>query len=159
MLRRALSYQLILAVAVGPLLCCCSAGKTLAGSTSMPSGSVAPPARVPTERVSHSCCSQKHPPAEADSDQKSAPAKPGQPTGKCPCKDGTDKPQMTPAESTQSDLATLFRALAFDAVVPFASLVANEIVSEVACLDAGWRLGHTPSPTDELLYAHHNLRC
>jgi hypothetical protein len=159
MLRRALSYQLILAVAVGPMLCCCSAGKSLAGSPSTPPASTSAPAHAPAARVLHSCCSHKqHTPAKSDSGQKPAPAKPGQPTGKCPCKDGAGKPQVAPTELTQTDLATFLRSLTFDT---FVSLVfpAAETVSAPARLGGGECLNSALSPTDELLHAHHNLRC
>jgi hypothetical protein len=158
MWRRVLTYQLILAVAVGPLLCCCSVGKSLAGSP--PTGTPASaPARVPAERVSHSCCSHKHAPTKSDSGQKSAPAKPGQPAEKCPCKDGAGKTQLTQSESTQADISTFLRALAFDTLVSFVPLVLAEAAPQTDCSGAGGCLDHAISPTDELLYAHHNLRC
>ena len=115
------------------------------------------------EDQGHSCCSHKRTPAKSDSDQKPAPtkpvpSKPGQPTDKCPCKDGSGKPQLTQAEPTQADLSTFLRALTLDVSVPFASPVA-ETVSEADGLNAGRWPGHAPSPADELLYAHHKLRC
>lgn len=155
MWRRTLTYQLILAVAVGPMLCCCTVGKSLAGSPSTTPVS----APAPAERVSRSCCSHKHAPVQSDSGQKSAPAKPGQPAEKCPCKDGADKPQMTQAESTQADISTFLRALAFDTLVSFVPLVLAEAAPQADCSGAGGCLDHAISPTDELLYAHHNLRC
>lgn len=158
MFRRALTYQLILAVAVGPLLCCCSAGKVLAGS---------PPARTaqqttqtshaPVERVSHSCCSHKRTPSKPDSDHKSSPAKPGQHDGKCPCKDGGGK-QTVQAEPAQTSATTFLRTLALDAPVLFV-FPAVPVTLAVAGLDDASRTGRFTSPTGEILYAHHNLRC
>ena len=157
MLRRALTYHLILAVAVGPLLCCCSTGKASAGSTATGAPVSAPAsARVPAERISHACCSHKHTAPKPEPGQKHAPATPRQPAEKCPCKDGSGKPQLQ-AEPTQTDLAAFLRALAFDVVAPFVLPQVTEAVPEAAhrtterCLDS--------SPTDELLYAHHKLRC
>lgn len=158
MWRRALTYQLILAVAVGPLLCCCSVGKSLAGSP--PASGTPASDRAPVTQVSHSCCSHKHhAPSKSDSGQKSAPAKPGQPTGKCPCKDGTDKSQLAQAELTQADLSTFLRVLTLDTFISFASPAPVETAPEANGLDAGGFLDYSRCPTDELLYAHHNLRC
>lgn len=161
MLRRALTYQLILAVAVGPLLCCCSVGKVLAGSPSTSNAPVSSHTRAPAERVSHSCCSHKHQPSQSDPTQKSAPSKPGTPADKCPCKDGSsDQPQTTQAEPTQTSTATFLRFLALDAVAAFVSPGAGELAAadvggptDAQCLD------HFFSTAAELLYAHHNLRC
>ena len=155
MWRRALTYQLILAVAVGPLLCCCSAGKSLAGPPSAASPASSP-ARAPAEPVFHSCCSHKHAPAKSDSGQKPAPAKPGHPT-KCPCKEGGDK-QAVQVEPAQTAVTTFLRTLAFDAPVLFVCPVVL-VTLAVAGLDDASRTGRFTSPTGEILYAHHNLRC
>lgn len=154
MLRLALTYQLILAVAMGPLLCCCSAGKSLAGS---PSANSTQPAHVPTERVSHSCCSHKPAPAKSDSGHKSSPSKPTQPAGKCPCKEGGDK-QVTQVEPAKTSVSTFLRIFLLDAIVLFVSPVTPETLT-VADLDDASRLGRFTSPTGEILDAHHNLRC
>lgn len=157
MLRRALTYQLILAVAVGPLLCCCTVGKSLASPPSTPYHSSP---RTPAERVSHSCCSHKHGPAKSDSDPKPAPTKPGHPTDKCPCKDGGSEPQTTQVEPTQSDVATFLRSLTLDTVAPFdvpTSFV--DVVSGLGGLDRRIDIGAPTLTTAELLYAHHMLRC
>jgi hypothetical protein len=151
MLRRALTYQLILAVAVGPLLCCCSAKASTAADAA-----VSAPDRVPAERIAHACCSHRHAPAKSDGGQKPAPAKPQQPAEKCPCKDGSAKPQLQ-AEPTQTALAAFLRALALDAVAPFVLPAVTEAAPEAAHRTTGRCLD--PSPTDELLYAHHKLRC
>ena len=161
MLRRVLTYQLILAVAVGPLLCCCTVGKVSAGSPSTSNAPVPSPSGVPAQRVSHSCCSHKHQSSKSDPTQKPAPSKPGTPADKCPCKDGSsDQPQTTQAEPTQTNTATFLRFLALDAVAAFGSRGAGELAAadvggptDAQCLD------HFFSTADELLYAHHNLRC
>ena len=156
MLRRALTYQLILAVAVGPLLCCCTVEKAFAGATATPSHSATSP--LATQRVSHACCSHKHVPAKPES-EKPASSNPGHPTDKCPCKDGSEKPQTLQADPTQTTLSTFLRAIALEVPVPFISLIAVETLSEAGSLDCrGWP-GHALLSTDELLYAHHNLRC
>lgn len=160
MFRRALTYQLILAVAVGPLLCCCSAGKVLAGSPPARTAQQTPTPKAdhaPVERVSHSCCSHKRAPAKSDSGHTPSPAKPGQPDGKCPCKEGGDK-QAVQIESAQTDVATFLRTLAFDAPVLFVCPVVL-VTLAVAGLDASRPTGRLTSPTGEILYAHHNLRC
>src|SRR5215470_5590908 len=113
MLRRVLTYHLILAVAVGPLLCCCSAGRA-AASPDTPVSS----APAPAEPVS-SCCSHKRTPATAPPAQKPAPAKPGQPPGKCPCKDRAAKSELLQSDAVPFALATLLRTLALDSVSLF----------------------------------------
>lgn len=160
MFRRALTYQLILAVAVGPLLCCCSAGKVLAGSPPARTAQQTPTPKAdhaPVERVSHSCCSHKRAPAKSDSGHTPAPAKPGQSDGKCPCKDGGGK-QTVQAEPAQTPATTFLRTLALDAPVLFA-FSAVPVTLAVAGLDDASRTGRFTSPTGEILYAHHNLRC
>ncbi len=155
MLRRALTYQLILAVAVGPLLCCCSAGKLLAASPPVSSHS-----HGPTERVSHSCCSHKHQHAKSDPSEKPAPSKPGHPADKCPCKDGSGEPQATQAESAQTGVSTFLRTLTLDLIAPFISSTIGETVASCGDgRDGGRCPPHHSLTTAELLYAHHNLRC
>ena len=161
MLRRALTYQLILAVAVGPLLCCCSAGKVLAGSPPLSKSPVPAGSRAPADRVSHSCCSHKQP-SKSDAGQKSAPSKPAAPADKCPCKDGSDQPQTTQAESTQTGIATFLRTLTLDldTVSPFGTPTALDAVVSGPGGSACWPGAVGPHlTTAELLYAHHNLRC
>ncbi|MCE9562393.1 MAG: hypothetical protein K8U57_10095 [Planctomycetes bacterium] len=155
MLRLALTYQLILAVAVGPMLCCCSAGKMLAASPSPHNTLGSSVNGPPAERVSHSCCSHKHQsPAE-----KSTPSKPDQPKDKCPCKDGSDKAPTTQAESAQPDVSTFLRILTFDHNPSFAPSGVEAVAYCVRELDGRWGGGHPLLTTSELLYTHHNLRC
>jgi hypothetical protein len=59
----------------------------------------------------------------------------------------------------QADLSTFLRVLTLDTLVSFVSLAPAEIVPEANGFEAGGFLEHALSPTDELLYAHHNLRC
>ncbi len=153
MLRRALTYQLILAVAVGPLLCCCSAWKALASSPTATSRG-----HVPFKPASPSCCSHKQAPAKPDPVQKQAPTKPGHPTDKCPCKDGTGKIPIAQPESTQTAVSTFLLALALHAV---ASLDAPATEAVGPSRDGAF-CSHGPGArltTSDLLYAHHNLRC
>lgn len=155
MLRLALTYQLILAVAVGPLLCCCSAGKALAAARST---SKSP--HVPAESGPRSCCSAKQQPAKSDPGHKSVPAKPGQPADKCPCKDGSVKAPTTQADTTQSDLSTFLRTLALDATGPSVHPASGVTLAWFVGGCDGMRcLDHPVLTTAVLLYAHHNLRC
>lgn len=163
MLRRALTYQLILAVAVGPLLCCCSVGKLLAGSHLTSCGmtsATSPRSNGPVERESHSCCSHKHQPADSDPGQQQNPVNPGQSKGKCPCKDGSGQPQTTQAESAQVSLSSFLRTLALDSVFTVDFPSASEILlSARSGLNEQQSSGHPQLTTAALLYAHHNLRC
>src|SRR5215207_3231433 len=125
MLRRSVTYLLILSVAAGPMLCCCTAGRLHAASPSHPesTSSKAPSSRP---KVSHSCCSQKQRVTDAEVGQKTSPTKPApqKPTEKCPCKDkdSTDKAKVSPQASTSADVNSLLRlALSFDVVNVFAA--------------------------------------
>ena len=160
MLRLALTYQLILAVAVGPLLCCCSAGKALAGSRSTSKAPASSPARVPAKPAVHSCCSPKHQPAKSDPGHKSAPSNHGRPAEKCPCQDGPGKAPTAQADSTHSDLSTFLRTLAFDTTGPSVHPSSGvTVASFVGGCDGTRCLDHPLLTTAELLYAHHKLRC
>ncbi len=154
MFHRALLFPLIFAMAVGPVLCCCSAGK--ASARSLPSDSHD---SVPI-RPGSSCCSHKQVPAQADQTEKSTPPKPGQPAEKCPCKDASSKPQTFHAESTLGELSTFLRLLTLDPVATCVTATAGESV--MSCPDGSDRRRGSHRArltTAELLYAHHNLRC
>jgi hypothetical protein len=150
MLRGVLTYQLILAVAVGPMLCCCSAGKSLAAVASAQR-------RVPAEPAS-SCCAHKSAPAKHTPAEKPNPAKHGEPTEKCPCKDGSGKPPAVQADPTPAALAALKLLALDDIAVTFA-------LPNVTCAPAGFGphtsggAGAAHLTTSALLYAHHKLRC
>jgi hypothetical protein len=133
------------------MLCCCSAGKTLAG-TSAPTK----PAPIPAKQVSRSCCAH-HAPAESDQtpSQKSE-HKPEQAPGKCPCKESATQPQLTQTELEQNDLSAFLRAL--DTPAPFAVIAVSEGATEANAHNEH-RLSDVLSPADELLYAQHKLRC
>jgi hypothetical protein len=140
---RALSYPLILAMAVGPVLCCCTAGRALAAANT-------PPATPAPAQPVKSCCSHKQKPATP----KPAPAKPEQ----CPCKDGAKKVQAVPTATSAADVNELLRAISLDSVNPGADAVER---SEVADRElAGAAVLPPPFPSSsELLFAHHRLRC
>lgn len=156
MLRLVLTYQLILAVAVGPLLCCCSAGKLLAGTPRSANNSSSRDQsriRVSEEAPPHSCCSHKHKTAPA-------PSKSDAPVDKCPCKDGSDPSHVTQAEPAETGTAAFLRFLALDAGAAFVSPGVGELAvsgvggpADAQCHD------HFFSTAAQLLYAHHNLRC
>lgn len=160
MLRLALTYQLILAVEVGPLLCCCSAGKLLAGPPRSPNSGPSS-GQVPVRSSAsapHSCCSHKHQPSS--SDRESHPSKPGAPADKCPCKDGSDSARTTQVESVHADVSSFLRLLTFETFAPFHVPSACLLVSAPAAgCDAGRGTDRHSLTTAVLLYAHHNLRC
>lgn len=157
MFRRVLTYQLMLAVAVGPMLCCCSAGQLLASIT--PSLAGAKPALQapipPTAPAARSCCAHKHKPAKPNGDH--GDPKPGD---KCPCKDGSDKPETVPTEMVSADVSALLRVLTLDFVAPFTTVFASCGLTPLGQDAVG-----SPHPnatllsTADLLFAHHNLRC
>ena len=158
MFRLFLTYQLIVAVAAGPLLCCCTTGRLLGSATAQPAGSVSSVQAPVSASNTHSCCSHKHhSPTPNPSDHAPDPSKA---PGKCPCKDGTETPQAVPAEFTAVDVSTFLQTVPLDALSPLV------IAGGSSCLS---QCGHGSSPargwnsalpsTDDLLFAHHNLRC
>jgi hypothetical protein len=159
MFRQLLTYQLILAVAAGPLLCCCTAGRLLA-SVAAPS-SPAPHAAVAAEATAP-CCAHKRPPAQPapdrkHSDEAPAPSKPGD---KCPCKDGSGKPQAVPAGAASAEFSTLLRAVAsLDLPTP-SGLDADLLPAPCGVESDQGRGPNAALPsTADLLFAHHNLSC
>ncbi|QEG27896.1 hypothetical protein GobsT_26600 [Gemmata obscuriglobus] len=159
MLRAALTYQLILAVAVGPMLCCCSAGKTLARPSASPPASTSVVQHASVESAPHACCAHRRVAREPAHDKAPAPTKPDAPCGKCPCKDAAGKAELTHIEVAQTDLSQFLRALGFDASLSFVLLALTVPVSEPSTNPSPRRAEHAPSPADQILYAHHNLRC
>lgn len=159
MVRAAITYQLILAVAVGPLLCCCTAGRALAGRPANSDGPRHAGPLTPGKPVTHSCCGHKRSAPQSASDQNPAPAKPSPPAGKCPCKDSVAKAELTQPETVDSNLSTFLRALTLDTYLLFGPFPATRLAHKTDARGVGGCPGHTPSVTEELLYAHHNLRC
>lgn len=163
MVRRALTYQLILAVAVGPLLCCCTSGRLLASLAPRPTApATVSHTSIPARHVTSPCCAHKHRSAKPDADHghggpKPAPSKPGE---KCPCKDGASKAKTAPSETLTSGISTTLRALTLDLLTPFLT-----VDSTVCLVLPGVHLGGPAGgsaallSTADLLYAHHNLRC
>ncbi|VTR95383.1 unnamed protein product [Gemmata massiliana] len=156
MLRRALTHCLIFAVVVGPLLCCCSAGKVSARSST--STSTALPDRLSIESTS-SCCAHKRAPAKAEHTEQSAPQKPAAPTEKCPCKSATDQSQTVQSEPTQSDLSTFLRLLALDVSALLDGPSTGDIALVLSGTSGERATDSSRLTTADLLYAHHNLRC
>ena len=157
MLRRALTYQLILAVAVGPLLCCCTAGRLLAKSVPQ---TPAAPAPVPVKTALTCCAHKKAAHSEETptaSDSKPAPSKPGD---KCPCHDPSGKVEKIAAEAAAVDVSAALRSLSLGVLAPFAVFA---IHTSHDLTITGWsfirRPGATGLSASDLLYVHHNLRC
>ena len=151
--RVLLAYPLIFALAVGPLLCCCTAGRVLGSSAPAPTNSPqSDPASKPIA-AGHPCCAHKQKKQQPAS-PKPSPFKPGQ----CPCKDGASKVQATPTAASGANQLEQSRPVSPDFLIPtsggglFAPLVegVNTTRYGPACL--------FPSASD-LLFSHHKLRC
>lgn len=144
MFRFVLIHQLVLALLVGPMLCCCTAARLEhePSRTSQPDDKSKP----------KHCCGE----SQSSDTGRSAPGdKPAEPE-KCPCK-------IAP----QADVAMPEQAVS-------AADVLTQIVAGLATLDHPVTL-HMPAlmgrptttfdtrsstlSTDDILYAHHNLRC
>ena len=153
MFRRMLTYQLILAVAVGPLFCCCTPGRLVASSHS--SG----PAPTAT-RITSPCCAHKHQKPSSDQGQSNQKPAPSKPSGKCPCKDDSGKAETIQSEVTSVDVSTFLRAVTLDYNATFAvgfctSCTAEFWLERTSALGSGASL----LSTDALLFSHHKLRC
>lgn len=162
MFRRVLTYQLILAVAVGPLVCCCTTAQLLAATVKDFSPAPASHSQVSKARVTSPCCAHKHERTKSKkdrdhSDHKHAPSKPGE---KCPCKDGSGKPEQIQTEVTSADATTVLRTLTYDLVFPFA-VVGGTSCSTQCGPETAVSRGPNASllSTADLLFSHHNLRC
>jgi hypothetical protein len=164
MLRRSVTYLLILSVAVGPTLCCCTAGRLHAA---LPSRLETTSSPVPVSRVkaTYSCCSHKQQSTDQEVGQTSSQSKPApqKPAEKCPCKDkdSADRLKFAPTEVASVDVKSLLRlTLSFDA----GSLLSPECFSLQApgtksLIDRSRGSNASLVSTYELLFAHHNLRC
>lgn len=158
MVRRALTYQLILAVAVGPLLCCCTGGRLLA-SPAPRSPARATASHPPTHRVTSPCCAHKHKPDAGHGQGGPKPA-PSKPADKCPCKDGTSKAKTAQTETLSPDVPTTLRSLTLDLLTPFLTVGSTACPALPGADRDGSPGGSAASlSTADLLYAHHNLRC
>lgn len=145
MFRLVLIHQLVLAVLVGPMLCCCTAARLGHDPVTTHSSN--------TESGPKTCCggrdSSSHESQTPGDKQPTAPAK-------CPCKDGPVKALAAP---TTSDATT-------DTIVSLSTgLVALYLP---VSLDDAYGTDHALPRSDDrssslstadLLFAHHNLRC
>lgn len=147
MFRLVLTYQLVLSLLVGPMLCCCTAARL-----GHESASAVRSQPVSEKSGRKSCCGEQK---SQGSGEKAPGEKPSDPS-KCPCKDGSAKAVSVPeTASTQADsLSLLGEALA--------------ALDLPACLDAVVTPLRVSQPVDggssflsvaDILFAHHNLRC
>ena len=161
MFRRVLTYQLILAVAVGPLFCCCTPGRLVASASSLPSSSKpASQSITPIARLSSPCCAHKHQPAKTNSDrghsdQNPAPSKP---SGKCPCKDDSGKSEKIQTGVASVDVSIFLRTVTLDLNATFVDCTSCQSQFGHVCCTAPWAYASLLS-TDDLLFSHHKLRC
>jgi hypothetical protein len=145
--RAVLAYPLIVAMAVGPLLCCCTAGRVLGSHAPAPTNAQRPAPCAKPVASGHSCCTHKQ---KKDKPAKPAPSKPGQ----CPCKDGASKVPAT--EATSSDQFEPARAVTLDYLVPTAGPERLVSFEEGVNCSGSARLFLSVS---DLLFTHHKLRC
>jgi len=163
MFRRALTYQLIFAVAAGPLLCCCTAGRLSASAVAQSAGSTAiSESSSPSVKIASPCCAHKHTPAAPDTDHNRPDHKPvpSKPVEKCPCKDGSGKPETIQTEVTSVDVSTFLRFVTHDLDLPDAIVGCTSCPTQIGKETSALR-GSCASrlTTADLLFAHHKLRC
>lgn len=170
MIRRLLTYQLILVVAVGPLLCCCTVERLRGAESSSPvsTNKTDPsPQTAPTEtaRASHSCCGHKKQKAEKPKHDNKSPEqhpleKPGE---KCPCKGKTtEQANVVAADGGSLQISAFVRAISV-LDQPFGVFLHTTppTLSLGVCGNAGdlRTCSATRLSTEDLLFVHHNLRC
>ena len=149
MLRLVLTHQLVLALLVGPMLCCCTAARLGHGSphTSLPNGKSKSNDK---SKPKHCCGSQS-----SDSGQSAPGDKPAE-SEKCPCKNAPQAVVAMPEQAaTSADVLTQFAAgLATlnHSVTPFAPAFTGRPTTSFGARSSNLS-------TDDILYAHHNLRC
>lgn len=144
MFRLVLTYQLVLMLLVGPMLCCCTSARLGHESKSM-----TPATAGKSQR--RGCCGE----IPTTNDAPKTPAeRPGTP-GKCPCKDGAKTVAVAPEASLVSTAALhLLASLDLFAILP----TRDDAPLSVAPSPRFDHRSSTLSASD-ILYAHHNLRC
>ena len=145
MFRLVLIHQLVLAVLVGPMLCCCTAAR-LGHDASAGQWSDAPSGRKPCCGGRDSSAPGSHAPGEQ---------RPSEPP-KCPCKDGPAKVVAVPeAPVSSADAVTLLTAGLVTLELPVG------LDATLGAARSAPRFDNRSSSlsTADLLFAHHNLRC
>lgn len=144
MLRLVVIHQLVLSLIVGPMLCCCTTARL---------GRDAKPDAYAASTANHShtqtCCGHGQTPKE------DGPSKPTDPA-KCPCKDSPAKVSVVPEATTQAADTLAVVWLGTAALDLPVSLELRPGLTRPAA-----RFTHRSSglSADDLLFAHHNLRC
>lgn len=144
MFRLVVIHQLVLSLIVGPMLCCCTTARL--------GRDVKSDARAATA-ADHSrtqtCCGHGRTPTE------DGPSKPTDPA-KCPCNDSPANVSAVPEATTQAADALAVVWLGTAALDLPASLELRPGLTRPAARFAHRSSGLSP---DDLLFAHHNLRC
>jgi hypothetical protein len=144
MFRLVVIHQLVLSLIVGPMLCCCATARL---------GRDAKPDARATASTDHShsrtCCGHGQKPSDGGRPKPTDPAK-------CPCKDSPAKTTTVP-EATVSATDTLSFVSAGTPALDLPVLLDQRPgLSRPAA-----RFNHRSAcpSADDLLFAHHNLRC
>ncbi len=146
MFRLVVIYQLVLSLLVGPMLCCCTAAQLGHDAERL--------SKAAGEPVRKHCCGQGQNPASGGNDAPSD-QKPGDPT-KCPCKDGTAQVVAVPeGKAWSADPLSLLTLVSTSFDLPSAFDALSRAARPAP------RFDHCASclSTEQLLFAHHNLRC
>jgi hypothetical protein len=148
MFRLVLIHHLVVSLLVGPWLCCCTTAQV--GLQNAFGG----PLKTGSTTQRKSCCGEP-----LKSDQKGGhKSSDGSHHGphKCPCKDG--KTQVATAPEVSVDTTSLLNLLSVWVTLPLTHGILDNasLVLRSSHLQDFGRLALT---TDDLLYAHHNLRC
>lgn len=139
MLRLAVVLELVLSLALGPVLCCCTATRLSQGPTAD-----ARPTTSNTGSPRKSCCAPPAKPADGD---RRAPTGPVE----CPCKNAS-------ADATAPEVPAGPAALHFDAPTRAFALPSERAPSARRAAPP-FALRSSSMPASDLLDAHHKLRC
>lgn len=144
MFRVVLIHQLVLSLLVGPMLCCCTAAR-LGHEPARTSQSDGKPDRK-------HCCGEPRP---TDDGHQAPGGKPGGPE-KCPCKDSPRTEVVTPeTPAAAADVLTLLTSGFATLDHPLGLHAPVAMGRSTAFLDAR----SSTLSADDILYAHHKLRC
>lgn len=150
MLRLVLIHQLVLALLVGPMLCCCTAARL--GHESSRTSQSSDKSKSNEKSKPRLCCGESQP---SGSEQ---PSHDGKPTGpeKCPCKNAPQAVVAMPEQAASAaDVLTQFAA----GLATFNHSVTLLVPAFTGRSTTSFLARSSNLSTDDILYAHHNLRC
>lgn len=149
-MRLVVIHQLVLSLLVGPMLCCCTTARLGHDASTSPRGST-----PPVSKQRKHCCGQDQKPSDGSQDAPEG-KKPAHPA-KCPCKDNPAH-ALADLEGSGGPLVALGSFTAVNVSLDASLSITDGLIVGPRLVS---RFDHqfSGSSADQLLYAHHNLRC